>query len=143
MNMSAPGNTTKLGTALINIQTAESCLFLDGIEPTMHYSAYYWVSALSHYASQMNCIIISYLLITSLAWLNWSKITKYSPEVQMKQLIAFTHDSPFWLTVSHILWLYQNKVKMYCIRQMRISHLIYDTVAGKLIKCSRKLHWEY
>ena len=34
--MSTPGNTAKLGTAHSNIQTAQSCPSLVGIEPTMH-----------------------------------------------------------------------------------------------------------
>ena len=33
--MSAPGNATKLGTALSNIQTAQNFASLVGIEPTM------------------------------------------------------------------------------------------------------------
>ena len=36
MNMSAPGNTAKLGTAHSNIQTAQSSPSLVGSEPTMH-----------------------------------------------------------------------------------------------------------
>ena len=34
--MSTPGNTDKVGTALSNMQTAQSCPSLVGIEPTMH-----------------------------------------------------------------------------------------------------------
>ena len=34
--MSAPGNEAKLGTPHINIQTAQSCPSLVGIEPEMH-----------------------------------------------------------------------------------------------------------
>ena len=34
--MSAPGNAAKLGTAHSNIQTAQSCLTLVGIEPTRY-----------------------------------------------------------------------------------------------------------
>ena len=50
--MSAPGYAAKSGTAHSNIQTAQSNPSLVGIEPTMHYSAYYRVSALAHHASQ-------------------------------------------------------------------------------------------
>ena len=39
--MSAPGNAAKLGTTHSNIQTAQSSLFLFGIEPTIHYSPLY------------------------------------------------------------------------------------------------------
>ena len=51
-HMSTPGNTAKLGTAHSNIQTAQRGPSLVGSEPTMHYSAYYRVSTLTHYASQ-------------------------------------------------------------------------------------------
>ena len=36
VHMSTPGNTARLGTVHSNIQTAQSCPYLDGIEPTMH-----------------------------------------------------------------------------------------------------------
>ena len=51
-HMSTPGNTAKLGTAHSDIQTAQSNPSLVGSERTMHYSAYYRVSTLTHYASQ-------------------------------------------------------------------------------------------
>ena len=51
-HMSTPGNTAKLGTAHSNIQTARSNPSLVGNELTMHSSAYYRVSTLTHYASQ-------------------------------------------------------------------------------------------
>ena len=35
--MSTPGNTSMLGTAHSNIQTAQSCPTLVGIEPSMYY----------------------------------------------------------------------------------------------------------
>ena len=34
--MSAPGSTANLGAAHSNIQTAQSCSSMVGIEPTMH-----------------------------------------------------------------------------------------------------------
>ena len=43
--MSAPGNTAKLGNAHSNIQTAQSCPSLVGVEPTMHYSQHNTESA--------------------------------------------------------------------------------------------------
>ena len=50
-HMSTPGNTAKLGTAHSNIQTEQSNPSLVGSEPTMHWSAHYRVSTLTHYAS--------------------------------------------------------------------------------------------
>ena len=50
--ISTPSNTAKLGVMHSNIQTAQRGPSLVGSEPTMHYSAHLWVSALAHYASQ-------------------------------------------------------------------------------------------
>ena len=44
--MSPSGNTAKLGATHSNIQTAQRAPSLVGSEPTMHWSAHYWVSSL-------------------------------------------------------------------------------------------------
>ena len=51
MNMSAPGNAAKLGTALSNIQTAQIWSFLVGIEHTIPISINQHTIESAHYSN--------------------------------------------------------------------------------------------